>query len=358
MALLIVDEATMLNRASFEEMDRSLRHIMSAVHADAYHWPFGGVCILFGGDWRQTLPVIKRGSKANTLRSCLKSSLLWQHIVKIELTIQMRQCAPGLECWRSFLDDVGKGNFNDTDSAPCELPHMYFPTPVYRLNDLIEFVFPSGAIESNRAILCLTNDAVLKVNRMILETMHTSTEITLISEDCVLEGTAAHHISTEYLNSLSPPGLPLHRLQLKVGAIVMLLRNLHPKTGLCNGTLMRVLCISNNCLSVKLLNGSHVGSVVPIPRISLTSDEYADAFIFKRHQFPVTLAFAMTVNKSQGQTFDRVGLYFPTTPFSHGQLYVALTRTRYPSDMRMMSTEESNGNVTRNVVFKAIFDMD
>ena len=59
-------------------------------------------------------------------------------------------------------------------------------------------------------------------------------------------------------------------------------------------------------------------------------------FTLKRLQFPVRLAYAVTVNKAQGQTFTRVGIYLPDAVFDHGQLFVALSRVGLPSDIRVL----------------------
>jgi hypothetical protein len=66
------------------------------------------------------------------------------------------------------------------------------------------------------------------------------------------------------------------------------------------------------------LTGSNAGNIVFIPRIDLTSDSDLP-FLMKRKQFPVKLALAMTINKSQGQTLDKVGIHLPNPVFSHGQ---------------------------------------
>ena len=73
-----------------------------------------------------------------------------------------------------------------------------------------------------------------------------------------------------------------------------------------------------------------------IPRLNMAPKDDDYPFMWRRRQFPVHLAFAMTVNKSQGQTFTgRVGLFLPEPVFGHGQFYVACSRTVSPDNMRV-----------------------
>ena len=82
---------------------------------------------------------------------------------------------------------------------------------------------------------------------------------------------------------------------------------------------------------------------------------------FKRRQFPIRVAFCMTINKSQGQTLNQVGLYLPDSVFSHGQLYVALSRVKTPDSIRILTTDphsridDLDGRYTNNVVYSEIF---
>lgn len=85
-------------------------------------------------------------------------------------------------------------------------------------------------------------------------------------------------------------------------------------------------------------------------------------FRIERFQFPLTLAYAITINKSQGQTLDFVGIDLSTPCFSHGQLYVALSRVRSGDNViiRVSTTAEQGkfpnleGTYTKNIVFREI----
>jgi ATP-dependent DNA helicase PIF1 len=86
-------------------------------------------------------------------------------------------------------------------------------------------------------------------------------------------------------------------------------------------------------------------------------------FEMVRRQFPVKLAFALTINKSQGQTLKKVALYLPKAVFTHGQLYVGMSRTGDYNDLRIMLLDEPgfqislsvNGYFTKNIVYKEVF---
>ena len=84
--------------------------------------------------------------------------------------------------------------------------------------------------------------------------------------------------------------------------------------------------------------GQHAGKRVFLPRIPLCpSDDEMFPFQFKRKQFPIMLSFAMAVNKSHGQTIPNVGVYLPAPVFSHGQLYVAMSRAMSRTNIKILA---------------------
>jgi ATP-dependent DNA helicase PIF1 len=128
-----------------------------------------------------------------------------------------------------------------------------------------------------------------------------------------------NYYPSEFLNTLTPNGLPPHVLKLKVGCPIMLLRNIDPANGLCNGTRLVVRGFQKNSIDAEIVLGQYAGMRIFLSHIPLCpSDDEMFPFQFKRKQFPIRLSFAMTVNKAQDQTIPNVGVYLPEPVFSHG----------------------------------------
>jgi len=142
----------------------------------------------------------------------------------------------------------------------------------------------------------------------------------LRSVDSVSKEDGIHHAySAEFLQQLNSSGLPPALLCLKVGCPVILLRNLDPEEGLCNRTRIVVLNVRRKVLQCRIIskNRRFRRKVVLIPRIRLLSNANILPVPLKRLQFPVRLAFAMTINKSQGQSVEYVGINLQTSVFSY-----------------------------------------
>ncbi len=91
-----------------------------------------------------------------------------------------------------------------------------------------------------------------------------------------------------------------HKLNLKVGAVIMLIRNLNPKLDLSNGTRLVVEELRANAIVTKIISESHNGAIHFIPKLALLNEDIAMPFTLRRIQFPVIPSYAMTINKSQG----------------------------------------------------------
>ena len=148
-------------------------------------------------------------------------------------------------------------------------------------------------------------------------------------------------IPIEFVNSITPNGLPPHKLILKIGCIIILLRNLNLEDGLCNGTRLIVRSLDEYVIKASIITGSKAGISVLIPRIDLSPSKEEIPFNMIRRQFPIRLGFAMTINKSQGQSFENVVILLPSPVFSHGQMYVALSRVTSKNNLKILLTEVS-----------------
>lgn len=348
-SLIIWDESTMANKLSFEALERTLRDIRSSNELN------GKVTILLTGDFRQTLPVVPRGSRADEINACFKKSALWKYVVRLSLTTNMRAFLHGEDDERSLfastLLKIGNGEVPEKDGQIDLLEHNIC-TVVDTVDELIQFVYPEVNDVLNkelswfceRAILSPKNESANYLNNIILSRINTP-EFIYNSFDSVVDTEEAVHFPLEFLHTLDPPGLPSHRLLLKVGTPIMLLRNLSPPK-LCNGTRLQVRTLHPNVIEAIVITGCAAGEIVFIPRIPMIPSDFP--IQFKRVQFPVKSCFVMTVNKAQGQTLQIAGIDLREDCFSHGQLYVACSRVSEKSNLCILAPSSA----TTNVVYK------
>jgi ATP-dependent DNA helicase PIF1 len=219
---------------------------------------------------------------------------------------------------------------------------------------------------SSKAILSPLNSDVDEINTQVTQILEGNT-VTYLSADSIKDASEndVQNYPIEFLNSLCPSGMAPHKLELKLGSIIMLLRNF--KREICNGTRMIVTNLKPDVIVTKVLCGSAKDDVIFIPRIKLEPQNSDVPFTLCRRQFPVKVAFGMTINKSQGQTLQQVGIYLPNPVFGHGQLYVAFSRVRRGADVKVKIVDgEQQGKLvegsskvfTKNVVYREIFDLD
>lgn len=235
--LLVLDESLNCHKHAVEALDRSLQDLRND------HRSMGGLVVILAGDFRQTLPVISRGTPADQIHASMKSSRLWQRVILHTLTTNMRVFLHNDENaaeFSSLLLRIGDGLLPMDDNGNITLgPDLC--TLHNSSEQLIASVFPNIRMNyknqdwlCKRAILAPTNDVVTDLNNRILAQIP-GYERTYTAFNSVMNQDEAINYPVEFLNSLELSGVPQHILKLKVGVPVMLLRNLHPPL-LCNGT--------------------------------------------------------------------------------------------------------------------------
>ncbi|KAF8107326.1 hypothetical protein N665_0123s0017 [Sinapis alba] len=157
-----------------------------------------------------------------------------------------------------------------------------------------------------RAILAPTNDNVDVINNC-------EKRIYLISDSVDPTDVKSKDdsiFSPEFLNSIKSSRLPNHAQRLKIGTPAKILRNIDPNEGLCNGTRLHITHLANHILQAKVITGTRVGEEVFLHRVLLTPTYSKLPFKMRRRQFSLKVAFTMTINKIQGQSLERVSLFY------------------------------------------------
>ena len=286
---------------------------------------------------------------------------LWNDINILKLRVNMRlKDSPEDNSFAQWLLDVGHGRHID-DDGNIDIPESMLS---FTEDELIDQIY--GDIHClpltpypidyflDHAILAPRNVDVQDANEKILKRMQ-GNEIIFHSADSLEsdgEGTC-DDVPEEFLRTIEPASLPLSELKMKIGCPLMLLRNLDPRKGLCNGTRMILLHAYRHVLEVMIICGDHQGEKAFIPRITLKPSSRQYPFIIKQRQFPVRLSFAMTINKAEGQSLKFVGIHLISPVFCHGQLYVALSRATSPKNVHILLPDASHSK-TSNIVYHEV----
>ena len=272
-SLIIWDEVTMAHRHLIEALDIGLRDITQI------NKPFGGKTIVLAGDFRQALPIIQHGSRAQIVKSTLKRSRIWKNMEIHRLLVNHRCRLNGInqeaEQYAQWLLSVGNGTTqttpNDTYDDLITIPDTILMEGT--IMELADWVFEnlfSDAISNTdqicqRAILTPKNIIVKMINDIITDKFPGEKTILPSADTLLAPEYYDTHVPNEFLNTLNPPGLPPHQLPFKIGMPLILLRNLNPSIGLSNGTKLSLLRIQQHTLDVKIIGGQHHGRIVCLP---------------------------------------------------------------------------------------------
>ena len=311
------------------------------------------------------LPVVRREQPADIVEVCIKCSQHWQYVQRFSLTENMMVQSEVEEFsqWPWKLDSGTLSVKADGILRGCfEIPEQF----LLRENEsIVEKIF--GVAEegdyAKRATLTPTNIDSLAINAQDLERLPGDVKIYLSADTIETDDLNEINNFPVFLNSLTPSGMPVDCLKLKIGAVIMLLRNLDLKAGLCHGTRLMVRALQNNYIDGEVLKGVSVGKRVFIRRVQLTQSDLNLSFTLKRRQFPVRLAYSMTINKSQGQTFDKVSVYLKTlaSHIANSMLHVQeldhFNSLFFNVDKHSLQDRSFNKCYTNNVVFTNVLNL-
>lgn len=302
--VIIIDEISMVRADVMDAIDFSLRmHRRSAE-------PFGGVQMLFFGDLFQLPPVVASAEEKQYFRTIYTSPYFFAanvftkdvEVRMIELSKVYRQ---NERHFIRLLDAIRTMQFDYDD-----------------LEHINERYLPDAIIEEPFLTLCSINALANKINATRLESIEQPSWFFLAD------------VKGDFPEKLYPTD---YRLELKQHAQVILLRN-DPEKRFVNGSIATITSIDQETIVVKIQKEDGIALEIELPKMSWENQRYKLAtesessiqseVIGSFMQYPVRLAWAVTIHKSQGKTYDRVAIDLGKGAFEHGQSYVALSRCR------------------------------
>lgn len=212
-------------------------------------------------------------------------------------------------------------------------------------------IFDDGSITEdearNCAIISITNAAVDEINAKI-QSYRPGESRTFLSSDYRSEAAEGEvsHFSDEFLDGVNANGVPPHTLVLKELDYVFVVRNYSTEDDLMNGTKVQIMRLPGCGERGILVRHLETGELHMIPRIlfeinNKNRKRKVVSFSLTRRQYPLRLCYAMTINKSMGQTLSRVAVDLRIPVFSHGQLYVALGRVTRRNDVIVVVSDDA-----------------
>jgi hypothetical protein len=377
----------------WDELPNQHSNVLMASHellctlmATPHTLPFGGKIVISAGDFRQIPPVVRSWLQRDVLRASVGSCPLYlKHATKLLLTQSQRDKAdPEYAQWvlslgngtaaaHRLLTKVEMQTTNRTSTSTALEPNMVeIPSMVQAVDNIdgaIDFCFPNigthlldrklgvnnamAIAESmaSSAIISSTNNRVDEINKRCLEKVPGKIMQLSSSNGLGPDQKGIYLYDEFYLQSLTPRQVPPHILQLKLGSLVIVLRNMSNEEQCMNGSKAIITGLPNNFMVELLMVPS--GEKVLLRRIKFYYKMSKTQYY--RTQFPLRSAYGLTINKSQGQTLSKVVNDSEAQPFTHGACYVGFGRVQNRDSVAYLRSDKysthNNKQMVRNLAW-------
>ena len=365
-SLIMIDEVSMMDFKILDLLNRFLQVLMENEKL------MGGKTVVLMHDFRQCPPVVPGGSRAAVISTTVKSSDIWSHFKPLSLKLNMRverliirdpTRAQRLKEYGEWLLSVGNGSLPTIFNDIIEIPDHMVRKSCHQLETSVYVDFEQNMFNekylSERCIMSSTNEVIQERNFQMINKLPGELIESFSVDSCVEDDDQALY-DEDFLNKINTSGLPPHRLAFKKGSCIILIKNLDVKNKHVNGQRYIIVDLTRHLIKARKLGGG-TNSELLIPRIPMISKDSKFPVPFKRLQFPVLGAYYLTINRAQGQTLMRSGVYLPTSVFCHGHLYVALGRNGDPDQVFVFADQSEFDNIkkfldpgktyTRNIVY-------
>lgn len=314
-SVLVWDQAAYCSRQIIEEVNGFLQIMMNSPKL------FGGKLVVMSADFLECSPIVVGATKNEPVEShSILFSALYSQMQRFQLHENFRFTSPADFQW---CLEIGNGLRSEI-SVPNECR-------VYDMETLINSIYGPGYASMSsddimeRSIFTVIADDVDALNTKCLNQLYPTKFIcqSINYFRKIDQEQRSRFYNMERVMENLPKYFPADVLQLTVNCPIILTQSF---AGLASGTRLIVKSVVENKIVAEIGVGKRKGKTIKIYRVLSRKTFHHGNVEFIRRQFPVALAFSITINKAQGLEFKRAGVYFPCRVFSHGQLYVAVSR--------------------------------
>ena len=361
---IILDEISMVSNILFLQVHLRLQDALDKTSL------FGGKNNILFGDLLQlppvnsSLPYVEiKGKDISEITDGLKLSVnLWREFAYEELTINQRQSGKGNDIWRKSLGRARLGALNHHDNMILLNRLVSLDYSDANRDKLLDnaVLYFLQLIDKESSSVCLlpTRNMVDEFNRAVMKRLDRKTiEINTLDEiDCKIKSISKN--AEEAVKQLDRLDDARHTgglekvLVLAIGARVMLRKNLDVTNKLVNGsmgTLVEVVYDKYEVIQLLKIKFDNHDNVINVERDLGKIQIYSNAFLYRK-QFPLTIAYAMTIHKSQGLSLKCVLADIGKSVFSPGMSYVCLSRVTSLDGLHLLNFNSTNVKATTSAL--------